>query len=107
MLIFLSKTRNKAEAWRVIAYIPWEKNYYSKKEHATKFEPAIKTFCLQQLYEAVLKNLKTTQGDGSLDNIELKWVTNQKLSILKFLSCSLLVIIKEVILYVEEVYIMS
>ena len=82
MLIFLSKTRNKAEAWRVIAYIPWEKNYYFKKEHASKFEPAIKTFC-QQLYEAALKNLKTTQSDGSLDNIELKLGNKSKFANLK------------------------
>ena len=53
------------------------------KKHASKFEPAINTFCLQQLYEAALKNLKTTQGDGSLDNIELKLGNKSKIVNLK------------------------
>ena len=45
------------------------KNYYSSTELNSKFEPKIKLFCLQQLYEAAFKNLKETQRDGSLSNI--------------------------------------
>lgn len=56
----------------MIAYIPRERNYYSQAEYKTKFEQHVKTERLQQLYEAALSDLKQTQTNGSLDNIELK-----------------------------------
>ena len=71
MIYCFFQTRNRAEAWRVIAYIPREKNYYSKKEYK-KMDPNIKTLRLQQLYNAALQNLKQIQSDESLNNIELR-----------------------------------
>ena len=63
-------------------YTP-RKNFYSSKEYSSKFSPEVKTLRLQQLYEAALNNLKQTQTDGSLNNIELKLGNKSKMVNLK------------------------
>ena len=80
---YTQQTRNRAEAWRVIAYVPREKNYYSANELLAKFEPEVKSLHIQQLYEATLSNLKETQRNGLLNNIELKLGNKSKVVNLK------------------------
>ena len=69
-------------AWRVIAYIPREKNYYSAEEY-DRFKSTIKTKRLQQLYSAALYKLKLAQSPGYLDNVELKLGSKSKFVNLK------------------------
>ena len=74
--------QNKAEAWRVIAYIPREKNFYSKAQYNLLPDKS-KTKRLQQLYQAALQDLIKTQSDGSMNNIELRLGNKSKVVNLK------------------------
>lgn len=71
LIIFDMQTRNKASAWRVIAYIPREKNYTSQTL-ISKFPSALKTFRMQQLYKAAISNLVDAQKPGALSRVRLQ-----------------------------------
>ena len=72
------QTRNKATAWRVIAYVPREKNGYSAAEQRSTLRPQMRTFRMQQLYSAALYSLKIAQSPGHLDQVELKLGSTSK-----------------------------
>lgn len=78
----VAKTRNRAIAWRVIAYIPQEKNIYSNNE-IDKFDKEIKSYRLQQLYSAALKSLIDAQKPGALDAVRLQLGNHEKVVSLK------------------------
>ena len=76
------QTRNKASAWRVIAYIPHEKNIKSQNQ-LSKFPAAVKTFRLQQLYQAALSSLIEAQKPGVLNGVKLQLGRKSKIVNLK------------------------
>jgi hypothetical protein len=66
----LFQTRNKAMAWRPLAYIPCEQ-YYSQ-EQFNKFDTDTKQFRCFQLYEAGLASYIKAQEPGAMDNVYLQ-----------------------------------
>lgn len=76
------QTRNRSNAWRVIAYIPREKNFMSQAQ-ASKLLPALKTFWLQQLYKVALGSLVEAQQPGKLNNVQLQLGNREKIVNLK------------------------
>jgi hypothetical protein len=66
----------------VIAYIPREKNFYSPTEYK-QFLPQVKTFRLQQLYQAALTSLIQAQKGDGLTGIKLKLGNESKIVNLK------------------------
>lgn len=76
------QVRNKASAWRVIAYIPQKKNFKSQAQ-LSRFPPEVKTFRLQQLYKAALSSLVEAQKPNALDNVKLQLDRKSKIVNLK------------------------
>ena len=70
----------QTEAWRVIAYIPCEKNIYSSAQYNLLPKEAKSKWLL---YQAVLQDLIKTQSDGSMNNIELRLGNKSKIVNLK------------------------
>jgi hypothetical protein len=64
------KTRNKALAWRPLAYIPDQDMYYSKVQRE-KIKAPVKLIRLFKLYSVALQSFIDAQKDGSMDNIYL------------------------------------
>jgi hypothetical protein len=64
-----TKTRNKALAWRPLAYIPCEQ-YYSQKQYRD-FPTDTKMYRLFQLYEAGLASYVKAQKPGAMDDVYL------------------------------------
>ena len=62
----------------MIAYNPGEKNNYSQNEMG-KFAPALKTFRMQQLYNAALSSLVNAQKPGALNGVRLQLGNKEKI----------------------------
>ena len=82
----MSQTRNKSTLWQVITYVPREKNHYSQNEMG-KFAPALKTFRMQQLYNATLSSLVNAQKPGALNKVQLQLGNKEKKVNLKYQLC--------------------
>ena len=68
--IFDLKTCNKAHAWRLLGYIPIDRNHYST-EQWKNISTELKCQCQNVLFQKVLKSYRTAQCDGALQNVEV------------------------------------
>ena len=68
--LFDYKTRNKAQAWRPLGYIPIEKNFHSSAQWK-KMDRNLKSTRENLFYETVLQSFIEAQKDGALDGVPL------------------------------------
>jgi hypothetical protein len=68
--LFDYKTRNKAQAWRPLGYIPIEKNFHSSAQW-TRMDKKLKSKCENLFFETVLHSFREAQQDGALDGVPL------------------------------------
>jgi hypothetical protein len=62
------QTRNKSNAWRPLAYIPCESQFYSQKQY-NKFSTDTKQFRLFQLFEVGLSSFIAAQQAGAMQDV--------------------------------------
>ena len=70
IILCLHQMRNKAIAWRPLAYIPDQDMYYSKVQQQ-KMAAALKLLRLFKLYSVALKLFIEAQQNGALENVYL------------------------------------
>ena len=68
--LFDYKTRNKAQAWRPLGYIPIEKNFHSSAQW-TRMDKKLKSKRENLFFETVLHSFREAQQDGALDGVPL------------------------------------
>ena len=76
------ETRNKAEAWRSLGYLPIERIYYSQSQWSA-FTAAEKHFRFQQMCNILLEEVIEAQAPGALDGVLLRLGPYEKLVNLK------------------------
>jgi hypothetical protein len=64
------KTRNKALAWRLLAYIPDPELHYSRIQK-TKFAASVKQLRLFKLFSVAIKSFIEAQQEGAMDHVYL------------------------------------
>jgi hypothetical protein len=69
--IYNLKTRSNPKVYRLLGYVPNERNYYSKKQLKT-FDSDVKSYRMHQMLEVILQSFKEAQSNGSLNNFSLK-----------------------------------
>ena len=69
--LFNYNTRTQPNAWKILGYIPNDRNYYSKQQ-LNSFTSNDKSLRLHQLLEAVLDSLIQTQQNETLNNFSLR-----------------------------------
>ena len=76
------KTRNKALAWRPLAYIPDPELHYSRVQK-TKFAASVKQLRLFKLFSVAIKSFIEAQQEGAMDHVYLVLGGKAKFVILK------------------------
>jgi hypothetical protein len=76
------ETRNKAEAWRPLGYLPIERCYYSKSQWLL-FTAGQKHVRFQQMCNVLLKEVIEAQAPGGLDDVLLRLGPYEKVVNLK------------------------
>jgi hypothetical protein len=76
-LTLVNQTRNKPHAWRPLAYIPCESQFYSPKQYSA-FSTDTKQFRLFQLFEAGLASFVAAQQPGAMDDVYLQLADKAK-----------------------------
>ena len=82
LTIYFLQTRNKALAWRPLAYIPDPDLHYSKIQR-DKFAASVKQLRLFKLFSVGIKSFIDAQKEGALDNVYLVLGDKAKFVILK------------------------
>ena len=69
--LFKYHVRTQPEAWRILGYVPNDRNYYSKQQMQS-FTSNEKSFRLHQLLEVVLDSFVAAQQNELLNNFSLR-----------------------------------
>jgi len=80
--IFNIKTRNCANAWRPLGYIPMEKDFYSKSQW-DEMDRELKSIRENSMFDIVLQSFQQAQQVGALNDVPLRLGNKTKVVNLK------------------------